>query len=111
MLSPPKIGNIRVRQQTIFGNKNPELMRQGFLIVANQPPEVVLSHLRGAQSSAWNADETTSRFPRGRVVRFREVVSSALLADQVDLELPLSCRRLGEAFRQEPLQSIQGPIR
>ena len=34
-----------------------------------------------------------------------------LIADQVDLELPVLSRRRGEAFRQEPLQSIQGPVR
>jgi hypothetical protein len=33
------------------------------------------------------------------------------IADQVDLELPLLTRRGGEVFRQQPLQSIQGPIR
>jgi hypothetical protein len=32
-------------------------------------------------------------------------------ADQVDLGLPLSLPRVGEAFRQQPLQSIQGPVR
>src|SRR5258705_6344083 len=33
------------------------------------------------------------------------------IADQVDFGLPLSFRRVREAFRQQPLQSIQGPIR
>ena len=33
------------------------------------------------------------------------------IADQVDFGLPLSLRRAGEVFRQQPLQSIQGPIR
>ena len=33
------------------------------------------------------------------------------IADQVDLILPLLFERLGEPFRQAPLQSIQGPIR
>ena len=33
------------------------------------------------------------------------------IADQVDFVHPLLFRRLGEAVCQEPLQSIQGPIR
>ena len=33
------------------------------------------------------------------------------ITDQVDFVHPLLLRRLGEAFRQEPLQSIQGPVR
>ena len=33
------------------------------------------------------------------------------IADQVDFVHPLLFERLGEVFRQEPLQSIQGPIR
>src|SRR5262249_41119442 len=33
------------------------------------------------------------------------------IADQVDLVHPSLLRRLGEVIRQEPLQSIQGPVR
>src|SRR4051794_22917951 len=33
------------------------------------------------------------------------------IADQVDLIHPLLLRRPGEVFRQEPLQSVQGPVR
>jgi len=33
------------------------------------------------------------------------------IADQVDFVPPLLLWRLGEAFRQELLQSIQGPVR
>jgi hypothetical protein len=34
-----------------------------------------------------------------------------LIADQVDSVHPLVFRLLGEVVRQEPLQSIQGPVR
>jgi hypothetical protein len=43
-----------------------------------------------------------------RCARDQEVIR---IADQVDLELPLLTRRGGEVFRQQPLQSIEGPIR
>src|ERR1019366_9551973 len=43
-----------------------------------------------------------------RDARDQEVIR---ITDQVDFILPWSFWRLGEAFRQEPLQSIQGPIR
>ena len=43
-----------------------------------------------------------------RCARDQEVIR---IADQVDFVHPLLLRRLGEVVRQEPLQSIQGPVR
>ena len=52
------------------------------------------------------SDLITKEFLRD--ARDQEVIR---ITDQVDLGLPLPLGRVVEAFRQQPLQSIQGPIR
>ena len=71
----------------------------GFLVGELQPAFLQeVSHER--------LDLITEKFLR--CARDQEVIR---IADQVDFVLPLLLRRVGEVFRQQPLQSIQGPIR